>query len=442
MESLKKNSTIPRDKDDIMSWKNLINNYYALIVQTDFYIYQIYEELKKSCLLCNTSVIIASDHGDLMSQGGQKQKGSHYDNGVNVAFLVYSPHFDHSDRNTSSSILGSLLDLAPTLQTLAGINNDYPFLGKSLLTTELKPRRENIPVFSVYNSWMTYLSYFYFPKWYLSQPENIKNKVIDQHNIFSGFFNFLGFYVMTVDIIDGKKYKLARYFNFIEIILYNYKFNPNFKNIRSNQLKNSINLEIISDEIDQLNELFESNLSPLDLLELLNGVEMNEIVKILLLHSMLTVLEENGNVSIMIPGYYSENFPDIPNNFRDWYYDPDTNYYFFLHNLSDDPEECVNLLDRKFHRDNLENLEIASRLNSTINSMIDQYNIVNFDMFVPAKMFLSIIINYKIFGYKVEEYNDVQFETLITCFGKAKTDNGEKMTDYLDNAIALLSYKK
>lgn len=440
MESLRMNTSIPKDKDDIASWKNLINNYYALILQTDFYIYQIYEELEKSGLLCNTSVIIASDHGDLMSQSGQKQKGQHYDNGVNVAFLVYSPFLEHSQRNTSSSILGSLLDLAPTLQKLSGIHGNYGFLGKSLLDHDLRPRSENIPIFNIYNSWMTYLSYFYYPKWYISQPDYIKEKVIEQDNIFSGFFNFLGFYVMTVDIVEDKKYKLTRYFNFIEIIIYNYKYNPKFKDIISENLKGfaeemTMNLEMFFGEIYQLNELLNTYSSPLEALDNSN----DQIVKILLLNSMAQVLATNGNLSIMIPGYYSDNYPNIPQDFISWYNHPDTNYYFFLHNLTDDVEECINLLDKKHNRNIPENINVASILNNTLNSIIDKYNMVNFDMFISAKMFLCIIVNFKLFGYKINKYNESEFETLITCFGKAKTDNGETMTDYFDNAIAIIN---
>ena len=93
MESLKGNTTIPNGKEDIMSWKNLINNYYGLLLEIDNYIYQLYSLLKTTNMLNTTSVTIISDHGDMMSSHGLKQKGFPFENSCNISCLIYSSVF-------------------------------------------------------------------------------------------------------------------------------------------------------------------------------------------------------------------------------------------------------------------------------------------------------------------------------------------------------------
>ena len=57
MKSLELHTTIPENKADIMSWKNLINNYYGLLIEADHYIYEIFlyaDQIKSKLIPTNS----------------------------------------------------------------------------------------------------------------------------------------------------------------------------------------------------------------------------------------------------------------------------------------------------------------------------------------------------------------------------------------------------
>ena len=465
MEMIKSTITSPNDQNDLKSWKNLVNNYYGLVIMTDLYIFQIYKFLEENKLLDETCVAIISDHGDLMSAHGMKQKGVHFDEGTNIACLIYSPKIAPENRGTESTVIGSLLDISPTLEVLAGLESHSPsFLGTPLLVSKgksdcpLVPRTENKPVINVYNSWLTFSSYFFYQNWFSNSDTSTQDRVISQNNVFPDFYNYLGFYLMTVDEINGKIWKLARYFNFSEILLFNYEFNPLYKDVVLSDLFG------YCDYFSEKVPLFKHDVSIFNTFVLLNGkvkasdslnlheIQKNPILKLLLVNALSKKLQDNNyRVLVLLPGYYisskeksnlkSNLYGDIPNSFNDYYNDPDTNYYYFLHNITDDPYETINLLDKNFNRANQGVLDIASELNDKINMLIEEYDMVNFEINIPENMFLSIFINYKMSGVDTSKYSKEELKNLTSCFGQIKLDYDKHIHDYSDNVIALLNGK-
>ena len=157
-EGLNTEFSIANSREDVKSWKNLINNYYGLIMETDEYIYQIYKFLEENDMLKNTSVIITADHGDQVSSHGLKQKGYPFKESVNIPFIVYSPHMDKKYVGETVDTLGCHLDLNPTLEVLSKLDvKSNMFRGRSLVKWvdgKLKPSCENKDVIQICNSTM------------------------------------------------------------------------------------------------------------------------------------------------------------------------------------------------------------------------------------------------------------------------------------------------
>ena len=453
MLGLQINATIPNDKQDIMSWKNLINNYYGLILEIDHYIYKIYLLLKTNNMLSTTSVVIMSDHGDEMSAHGLKQKGYHFENGCNVACLIASPYIPPRLRGTKNNVLGSLLDIAPTIETLANIkkNRSGNFLGTSLLNwnnnNALIPRTNNIPVFNIYNSWLTYFTYFYYAAWIKTSSPPV-NTVLTDFNP-SNFYNFQSFFTMIVDNIDGKKYKLARYFNFIELLLYNWVFNDKLSGLTvdasmiiNNLSEDLINITIFNSDIDVAKQLVNDyfnlntwNFKTYYQYVLLITGQNDNLMQTLLLIPIINITTSNIGFSYKMPGYYNDTYT-TGGNFLEYYDDPDHNYYYFMYNVTDDPNEITNLLDKGYpNRQTPQVMSMASVLNDNLNLLIDKYKIVYFDFIVPNPVFISMALNLKI----NKTVNSTSVSEFTSCFGLNKSDGDIKTQPYYDEVLDILT---
>ena len=445
MQGLKLTTTIPTSKQDIMSWKNLINNYYGLLLEIDNYIYKLYLLLKTTNMLNTTSVTIISDHGDMMSSHGLKQKGFPYENSSNIACLIYSPYIPFSLRGSTSPVLGSLLDIAPTIETLANIREKSDkFLGKSLLNwnvNNLVPRIDDEPVFNIYNSWLSYLTYFNYKYWI---TDNSNNTVLEKFNP-PNFFKYQAFFTMIVDNIGGKKYKLARYFNFIELLLYNWVFNSKLLalNLDANTIKNNFSSELeqipllesdIETAKNRVDEFFTTNTwnfkSYYKYIADKTGVNDN-LMKTLLLIPIINITTANIGFSYKMPGYYDASYT-FYNNFFEYYNDPENNYYYFMYNITDDPNEVTNLLDKGYpDRQTSSVIAIAALLNDKLNLLIDKYKIVFFDFIVPEPVFISLALNLFIHKGIIDNRTAQEYDS---CFGLNRTD-GDKTTQYYDQTL-------
>ena len=452
MNSLAIDTTIPENKDDLMSWKNLINNYYGLLFEIDNYIFKLYKLLENNNMLDKVSVMIISDHGDMMSSHGMKQKGLPFENACNVSCLVYSPYINASLRGSESNVLGSLLDVAPTLETLANISNENKskfFLGKSLLEQSLNGltvRNDNIPVMNVYNAWMTYLTYFYYKGWLIDNANN--NTILTDFNP-SNFTKYLGFFNMIVTNINNKKYKLARYFNLQELFAYNFAFNPALAklDISDDTLINSVNGDILSvgllnGSVDNykniVNNYFATNTWNFErfLAYLTEQTSIYDTIELMCFYSSITnIVSSNVGFVYEMPGYYNNTFP-IYNNFIEYYDDPDHNYYFFMYDLHNDPNETVNLLDKGYpERQTPEIIATAGLLNDALNLELEKNKMVFFDFIVPDKIFTAIALNLGINDGVIDKSNYIDY---ASCFRLAKPDGDKHTQSYFPQALSIL----
>ena len=451
-KSFSNNFTFPDNSQDFKSWKNLINNYYGLIIESDFYIFQIFRQLLVTGMLQNTSVMIVSDHGDMMSAHGLKQKGYHFRESSNVCCVAYSPFINTSLKGTKNSILGSLIDIAPTFGIMANTSTrSSKFKGVSLLNWSnmtLIPRTQDIPVFNTVYSWMNAATYIYFKQWYKSQPTSIQNKIATGYEK-PDFYTYINFYTMIIKKITDefgvqKQYKLARYYNFIEILEYNFVVNEQV----SSTITSSTIMKYIPPQI-QYNNLFVPHISVLynqintyltanskttfGFSEMYNelrasniiGSKTDSIIVDLFISSISAYIVDIIGMDLLIPGYMSKIIPGFPDlSFDTLYNDPDRHYFYFLHNMTDDPTESVNLLDKAFpSRQTIGVLEKANRLNEGLNELIDTYDIRKFQTVIPVNVMVSVLLSLNEFGEDVTKYTSAQTYEMASFSGQNNMDS-------------------
>lgn len=94
--------------------------YYGMISMMDKYIGKILSHLDQLGIADNTIVVFTSDHGHFFGQHGLHDKGGfHYEDVLRIPFIVRYPN--HVPSGKVSSSMQSLVDLAPTFLSFAGI---------------------------------------------------------------------------------------------------------------------------------------------------------------------------------------------------------------------------------------------------------------------------------------------------------------------------------
>ncbi|MEM7462740.1 MAG: sulfatase-like hydrolase/transferase [Pseudomonadota bacterium] len=105
--------------------------YYAMIELIDHQFGRIVDALEATGEIDNTIVIFMSDHGELLGDHGLMYKGCRFFEGlVHVPLIIAGPEDIISD--TKSDALVELVDVAPTLLDLAGLEIPERMQGKSL----------------------------------------------------------------------------------------------------------------------------------------------------------------------------------------------------------------------------------------------------------------------------------------------------------------------
>ncbi|MDD9267313.1 sulfatase [Paenibacillus sp. GCM10023248] len=100
--------------------KQLVATYYGMISCMDKYIGRILDRLDELGLADNTIVVFTTDHGHFFGQHGLQYKGGfHYEDLIKIPFIVRYP--GHVPAGQTSAAIQSLVDLAPTFLSLAGI---------------------------------------------------------------------------------------------------------------------------------------------------------------------------------------------------------------------------------------------------------------------------------------------------------------------------------
>jgi N-sulfoglucosamine sulfohydrolase len=108
---------------------------YDNIADMDAQVGEILKQLDADGLADNTIVFYWSDHGD----GVPRSKRSLYDSGLRVPLMIRGPTMSGAMANTVNTDLVSMIDLAPTVLALAGVDIPAHFQGRVLIGPKVGP---------------------------------------------------------------------------------------------------------------------------------------------------------------------------------------------------------------------------------------------------------------------------------------------------------------
>lgn len=115
----------------------LHNLYSEKIEYLDTAIGELLNELKSLGVYEDTTIIITADHGEEFREHGRLGHPAHlYDENIHIPLIIQKPTM--KERRISELV--SLLDLGPTLATLAQLDHPQSFAGKNLMS---EPERSN-----------------------------------------------------------------------------------------------------------------------------------------------------------------------------------------------------------------------------------------------------------------------------------------------------------
>ena len=117
---------------DPQNMYNMRRAYYGLVTYVDRKVGELLKALEDCGLHENTVVVFCSDHGEMLCEKGMIQKRSFYDWSSRVPLIVRFPDGRYSGKQVAQHV--SLIDLAPTLLDIAGIDQTarLPCDGNSL----------------------------------------------------------------------------------------------------------------------------------------------------------------------------------------------------------------------------------------------------------------------------------------------------------------------
>ncbi len=412
-QSYVRNFTFPDGALDVKSWKNLVNTYYGLVIEADNYVYKIYEFLQENNMLGQTNVIITSDHGDLMSAHGLKQKNFHFKESTNVPLIIHSPHLSKCQIGKTYNNLGNSVDIFPTVQTTLKLDKIEQTVGKSLLEWEcskLFVTKENHDVFHVTDGFMFTTTGFLFRSWFRQQPEEIKQKVI---SIPANIFDYISQFSMGITKYNGVQYKFVRYYNILEIFKYNFSFNPKYQIngkpfiFDKNNIYEYIDPKIISIYPEYVNKFLENFFIKYpDGFTFEQGYDTSLLVNLefsvyFLMTIIFTYFYKN-NSSILIPGIF-DSYLELYNN---------RNYAFFCYDMDNDPNEIINLADPNYPQ--RANVELFEYLNHNLNENIVNYGCKDFIYVFPYQSIVTVFLILKKLGVGIEFLNIDQLDILYT----------------------------
>mgnify|MGYP001082138515 CR=1 FL=1 len=107
--------------------------YYRMVTGIDNAVARILEALKEAGLDQNTVIVYTGDNGFMKADRGVAGKWNHYDQALNVPFVVYDPTLPEAKRGRVISEQGTLLSVAPTIVEWAGLEQPQAYQGPSLV---------------------------------------------------------------------------------------------------------------------------------------------------------------------------------------------------------------------------------------------------------------------------------------------------------------------
>ncbi|MEP6534094.1 MAG: sulfatase-like hydrolase/transferase, partial [Bryobacteraceae bacterium] len=121
-------------------YNHLLSQYDGGIAYTDAQIGKMMDWLKQRDLYDNTLIVVTSDHGEAFGERNLVLHGnSVYQNLLHVALLIKYP------KKAATGVVSdpvSLIDIAPTILTAAGVPVDSKIQGRNLLANASMPKRD------------------------------------------------------------------------------------------------------------------------------------------------------------------------------------------------------------------------------------------------------------------------------------------------------------
>ncbi len=113
-------------------WRQITAAYWAVITFIDSEVGRIIDVLKETNQYDNTIIVFTSDHGDMLGGHGLATKGvgTSYEEVYNIPLIVHIPEM--TEGREDNTTLTSLVDIAPSLLDLCGVNALDEAHGKSL----------------------------------------------------------------------------------------------------------------------------------------------------------------------------------------------------------------------------------------------------------------------------------------------------------------------
>jgi arylsulfatase A-like enzyme len=115
------------------TYQEFIKNYYALVTGIDNVVGQIRQQLDQLGIAGNTVIIFTSDNGFFCGSRQLMGKELLYDESAKTPLIVYDPRYMKDKEGRMENGLISMIDIAPTILDLAGIDKPGIMPGKSFM---------------------------------------------------------------------------------------------------------------------------------------------------------------------------------------------------------------------------------------------------------------------------------------------------------------------
>lgn len=416
--ALESNMTISESQEDIKDWKNFLNNYIGLVYEADSYLEKLYYFFDSNGIFEYSNIIIISDHGDLLSSHGLKQKQMPFNECSNVPCLIYSPDLAPQLIGKSTNLYGSLVDILPTQMILNNLYSETNFDGKSLLVrnncnqlvlNEFE-HKNYIPI-NIVNSTMYSLNYFFYIKWYI---QNYTNQIMSSYP--KNLFDFQSSFVSEIIDINGVVYKFGRYYSIYSVIIYQLFIYPEqnrfskkefiqyvIKNLKLSKISTSAYIE------ENFPDIFTYQKG----INIINKDFANYNIYIYYIYNSFIANKLNtiNNFTYLLPGSKSS-----------WTTNYDLNIFsYFMYDIKNDPSESFNLMDIK----NIDFIDysIKNKLNDTLNLELEKKNCFKLQTILAENTFIQLAnLLYVLGGFISNLNNIIDFDILGSLNGSSGLD--------------------
>lgn len=136
------------------STKSDLAKYYDEIARLDYHVGQVEKELEKQGVLENTIIVIMADNG----RPFPRDKTRVYESGIKTPFIIKGPERILLPGSVCNSLI-SVIDLAPTLLSLAGIQPASTMQGRSFSDLLINPKHSFRDYVFAEHNWHDYEAY-------------------------------------------------------------------------------------------------------------------------------------------------------------------------------------------------------------------------------------------------------------------------------------------